>query len=106
MTISKTKYTSQELDNMSFDDTYGVKVDLPLEEDPSGAVKRKITSNLSVRIYKDGTDVYVAEATPGALTANAVWRMQKIDTNGNVTWADGNTEFDNEADNYLTLSYS
>ena len=100
------KHTSQAIDNWSFDETYNQATILPVEEDPNGTLIRKTTSNLAVRIYTDGTDTYVAEATPGALTGNSVWRVQKIDTNGNVTWADGDTDFNNEADNYLTLSYS
>jgi hypothetical protein len=52
--------------------------------------------------------VYFAEAAPGSLEASAVWRVQRISlvspfTN---TWADGDANFDNTANNLTTLTYS
>lgn len=36
-----------------------------------------------------GTDTYIAHAPVGSLSADAVWRVQKIDTNGSKQWAGG-----------------
>lgn len=52
---------------------------------------------------------YKGEAAPGASTSAAQWRIAKITTTGNdidITWADGNTGFDNIWDNRASLSYS
>ena len=55
------------------------------------------------------TDVtYVGYAPPGTATSIAKWRIQKIDeTTGTVvSWADGDTLYDNIWDNRVSLSYS
>lgn len=105
--IGLTKYTSQYIDNMSFDDTYKVRVALPLELDPSGTVKLKVTDNLALKFIVDGTKTYVGEATIGSLTSGALWRVFMFDSStGQIKWADGNENFDNIFDNYLTLNFS
>lgn len=102
------KYTSQHIDNQSFNDTYQVAQSLPLEYDPAGAVKVKVTGNLAVKIVESGTTTYVGRAAIGSATSSAVWQVQKIDESSGtiVTWADGNDNFDNIFDNYASLSYS
>ena len=57
----------------------------------------------------DAATTYQCQAEPGTLTSAAKWRIRKILKVGTVTtitWADGNTEFDNIADDRLTLTYS
>lgn len=52
---------------------------------------------------------YVCEALPGTLSSAASWRIKRISVSGTVTtvsWADGNSSFDNIADNRASLSYS
>jgi xanthine/uracil permease len=49
-------------------------------------------------IYTAGTDIYVAEAFPGAAYTSAVWTAKLIYESGDVTvvqWADGNSNADN-----------
>lgn len=106
--LSRTKRSSQAIDNFSFDEDYLVSTVLPLELDPSGVVKRKVTGNLAVKIVESGTTTYVGKAATGSATSSAVWQVQKIDESSGtiVTWADGNDEFDNIFDNYASLSYS
>lgn len=58
-----------------------------------------------------GDIIYRAEAVPGSLESDAVWRMYKIELSsidGDVveTYADGNSEFDNVWTNRLTATYS
>ena len=52
-------------------------------------------------------NIYVGDAGPGTLTSVAAWRIQKIDTStGTISWADGDTLYDNIWDNRTSLSYS
>jgi len=57
----------------------------------------------------DADTTYQCQADPGCLTSEAKWRIRKTLKVGTVTtisWADGNTEFDNIADNRAILTYS
>lgn len=57
----------------------------------------------------DANTTYHCLAEPGTSTSSAKWRIRKISIVATVTtiaWADGNAEFDNIADNRLTLTYS
>lgn len=51
---------------------------------------------------------YIGKSIPGTSNASAVWQIQKMDeTTGIViTWADGNSNFDNIWNNRTSLSYS
>jgi hypothetical protein len=53
---------------------------------------------------------YVATALPGSGTADAVWRVMKVDNSVTgqslITWADGNDLFDNIASDIESLVYS
>ena len=51
---------------------------------------------------------YSGKALAGSATSSAIWQIKKInETSGIViTWADGNTDFDNIWDNRKDLSYS
>lgn len=51
---------------------------------------------------------YVGKATVGSADGSAVWQIQKIDeTSGTViTWANGNTSFNNIWSNRTALSYA
>lgn len=60
----------------------------------------------AVQIDDTGTYIYMGWAIPGSSTGDSVWRIARIDTNGNKLWADGNALYDNEYDNRASLSYS
>jgi hypothetical protein len=62
--------------------------------------------NFTQKITTSGTDTFVAIAIPGTLQSEAKWQAQKVDTDGNITWADGNAEFDNIATDLTALTYS
>lgn len=56
-----------------------------------------------------GNYYFHAEAVPGTLVTSAGWRIKRIYDDGNsidVMWADGNTNFDNIASDYASLTYS
>ena len=50
---------------------------------------------------------YIGEAQPASSTAASVWRIRKLDTSSGIslTYADGNTFFDNVWDNRASLTY-
>lgn len=51
--------------------------------------------------------VYTCEAAPGSATSAAVWRIsKKVTATGVTTWANGDGNFDNIADNRASISYS
>jgi len=58
------------------------------------------------------TTLYIGRAEPGAVEADAVWSISRSviasgDDNDTVqTWADGDSNFDNDWDNHLTHGYS
>ena len=53
---------------------------------------------------------YIGEAAPGTAVTSALWRIKKLGYSGtdatSITWADGNTNFDNVWDDRATLTYS
>lgn len=67
-------------------------------------------SDLTAKIIlKSGTDTYVAIAAAGTGEHESKWQCQKISEIGSttvITWADGNTKFDNAASSLTALSYS
>src|SRR5574343_1418391 len=52
------------------------------------------------------TVMYVGEAAAGSATSAAVWRIKKLDTSSGValSWADGDTSFDNVWDARASLT--
>lgn len=54
---------------------------------------------------------YVGKAPVGTATSEAKWQIQKLDESGSpetlvITWAGGNTTFDNVWDDRVSLNYS
>ena len=62
--------------------------------------------DLTTRIVTGSGNTYVAVAYPGTSTSAELWQVQKIDSSGNITWADGNANFDNQATDLSSLEYS
>ena len=64
---------------------------------------------LAVRLDEASATIsYVGEAPAGSLTSSAAWRIKKLNTaSGTIlTWADGDTDFDNVWDDRASLTYS
>jgi hypothetical protein len=64
----------------------------------------------SIVDFVDDATAYRGEAAPGSATSAAVWRIRKL-TFGpgddvTITWADGNSSFDNVWDNRAALTYT
>ena len=91
----KIKYSSQEIDNMSFDETYKL---------PIGEV---FETPIAVKITTSGATTYLAEAPVGSAEASAVWRAQKIveGTDTTITWADSGN-YTQVATDLTSLTYA
>lgn len=64
--------------------------------------------NLKLDEAVSGT-TYIGKAPHGAATSSASWQIKRIVESAGVTtitWADGNSAFDNIWDNRASLSYS
>jgi hypothetical protein len=68
--------------------------------------------NKLLQVDEEGNTTYIGYADAGTPTNGANWAIKKIvitNTNGcdaDITWADGNTNFDNVWDNRASLTYS
>ncbi len=51
-------------------------------------------------------ETVLGNALPGSSNAAAVWKIVRFDANGNSTYADGNSNYDNIWNNRGALSYS
>ena len=63
---------------------------------------------LATKVTTAGSVTYVALAAPGTPQATAAWQCRKIDESSGtvITWADGNSNFDNIATSLTSLTYS
>jgi hypothetical protein len=72
----------------------------------SSAGGNEVTTRLDD--YTTTKVTYVGKAAIGSASNSPVWQIMKMDeTTGLVTtWADGNSNFDNNWDNHTSLTYS
>lgn len=116
---SNTKYTSQHIDNQSFDETFQVStVEIVARNAGNTAVEYvrpateekqdALIGNYALKLDDTSTAnvTYVGKAAIGSSGASAVWQIKKIDeTSGIViTWAGGDS-FTNVWDDRTTLTY-
>ena len=67
-----------------------------------------LIGSLAIQLDAVGSTTYIGEASPGSITSSAIWRIKRIIETGSdseITWADGNSDFDNIWDNRLSLTY-
>lgn len=64
--------------------------------------------NYAIKITESGSYTYIGWANPGTLESEAKWKCMKMDDSSGlvITWADGNTNFDNIATDLTSLDYS
>lgn len=105
--LSQNKYSEQNMLNTSFDEDFGVNAVETLGYDGT-SLQRLNASNMAVKVTVDGTNTYLALAAPGTAQATAKWQARKIDTSSGVviTWADGNSNFDNTSTDLTSLTYT
>lgn len=100
--------TPQNVQNWSFDNEFKVLAFLGLDYD-GASLHRAISKLVAKKITVDGDDTYIGIAPPGTTQATAAWQCKKISVSGNdttITWADGDTSFDNVATDLTALTYS
>lgn len=104
---NNTAYTNQYMDNWSFDDTYKQNTVGILGFDGQ-SLQRLNSSNMALKVTVDGTNTFLALAAPGTSQSSALWQCRKIDTSTGVviTWADGNSNFDNVSSDLAALTYT
>lgn len=70
--------------------------------------KRTQIAPMAIKLIESGSIKYLAMAAPGSQDTDAVWQARKIDTTSGVviTWADGDSNFNNQANNLASLTYS
>jgi hypothetical protein len=68
-----------------------------------------LTGPLAIQLDDTGGTTYIGEASPGSLTSASAWRIKRVVETGPdsvITWADGDSDFDNIWDNRLSLTYT
>lgn len=100
-------YSLQHIFNQSFDRDAQVLVIEGVGFDGQ-SVQRVNAQNLAIKITENGTATYVAFAAPGSSQASPVWQCKKIDEGSGlvITFADGDSNFDNIATDLTALTYS
>lgn len=87
-----------------------VNASLPVTQSGTWNVNTAATQYAKRYDQVSDTLAYLGDAAVGAGTSSSVWRIQRLQftTGGSVTitFADGNTSFDNVWDNRASLSYS
>lgn len=97
---------------LEHDATYRTKRVRSFRDAGDGTLVPEISEDTLLSIEIDSGDnlvSYMGLAAPGTPTSAAAWQVLKIDENGGglqITYADGDTEFDNVFDNRESLSYS
>jgi len=96
--------SEQKVLNWSFDELLKVLVTLPVGYDGQN-VQRQLADNLNYKVVTDGALTYIGCSAPGTDETAAKWQVLKIDTtNGTVlTYADGNSNFDNSVTDMASL---
>lgn len=110
--IDKIVYSTQEIENLSFDVDFLTKVIQVMGYDGQN-LQRQNASNMSLQLdYVGGTNpVYLGIAAPGTTTATAKWQIRKLtfDGNNNITkmeYSNGSSSFDQVWNDRAGLSYS
>lgn len=72
---------------------------------------QSLQDNFSTLIRGNGAYTYIMKAPVGSGTSGqAIWQIKRINDKGSgdndIEWADGDTNFDNAASGYLSLTYS
>lgn len=73
----------------------------------NASISSNVEVTLATRIFPDGTTTYICKAPAGTLANDPGWQVKKIAVSGSntfITWADGNTNFDNVATNLAAVS--
>lgn len=99
-------YSLQHIANQSFDQSTQISMVESVGYDGQN-MQRVQADALAVKFITSGNDVYVGLAAPGTALATAKWQAFKYtDADGTVSYADGDSNYDNIATDLTTLTYS
>jgi len=103
---SQNKYTEQNMGNTSFDEVFGVNTFEPLGFDGK-QLQRFRADATAIKITTVGAVTYLAVAAPGTSQSTPLWQCRKIDetTGFELTFADGDANFNNIATDLTSLTY-
>jgi hypothetical protein len=100
------KYQLQEIFNKIFDPD-AATIATNNEGASSGSTPTPTTvADEKIIEASDATYEYFAFAPAGSSAASEVWKVIRIDSNGNKWHADGDTNYNNTATNIAALTYS
>lgn len=99
------EFSEQDILNRAYDRSLGVLLFASMGWDGSQAVMGD-SDNLAISVQTSGSDTYVGEAAPGTSLSASTWKAYKVDSSGNLTFADGNATYDNVATDLTALTYS
>lgn len=113
MPKTNTKYTSQHIDNQSFDDALQVKVTELVNTsgtlvNPATEEKQdEIIGLTDFRYEVSGSTIYIGETNIlGSADSDSTFRIQKIDTStGKGTWADAVATYTKQWSNRSSYTY-
>lgn len=104
--FTKTRYTTQYMQNWGFDDTLKKPMVLSAGFDGTENAQRPEADDMQVVITASGSYTYIAKAAVGKALSDADWKAFRIDTSGNKLYADGDCNYDNVATDLTALTYS
>lgn len=107
--MDKINKSVQEIANLSLDETYNISYSEPVGYDGQN-LQRLVADALATKVTTVGSITYVGIAAPGTAQGTAKWQCKKIDESVDgtlvITWADGNSGFDNTATDLTALTYT
>lgn len=97
--------------NLEHHSGFRAKKVIPYVGDGNGNAVMEISGDMALRYVVDSgvaTTYYLGKAFPGSDSGDAKWQIKKIDESDGtvITWADGDSDFDNIWDDRESLSYS
>ncbi len=57
-----------------------------------------------MQVYEDSGNTYICLAEPGSSLSDAVWKIERFDSDGNKRKCDGDDKFDNVATDASTVA--
>ena len=103
---SETARSEQYIQNLSFDEEFGIAA-IELMEFDGTSLKRKLSDLIQTKIVSSGGYTYICKAPVGTALANAKWQIARIEeSTGSKMWCDADTDFDNVATDPTSLTYS
>lgn len=104
---SNTEHSVQRMENSSYDTDFGILTREGLGYD-GVAMQRNIAGSMALKVTVVGDITYFGRAAPGTAQATEKWQAMKIDASSGtvITWADGDSKFNNTSTDLTALSYS